>query len=152
MIGRREFLLASAAAGLAPAAVAQTVGKVPIVGFVGLADRQSHKLDIEGFRHGLREQGYVAGRTILIDERYADGSVERYSEMIADMGGSGAPNAQAIQMSAKVGAAASVAGTVILSVLSMIWPILMIVLLTRPGSRAACLSASKGSSAEADVS
>jgi hypothetical protein len=70
-------------------------------------------------------------------------------EMIADMGGSGAPNAQAAQMTAKMGAAAGSAMTLILSVLSMVWPILMIVLLTRPGSRAACLAASKPPSVEA---
>jgi hypothetical protein len=63
-------------------------------------------------------------------------------EMFAQMGASGAPNAQAMEMTAKMGAAASVAMTVIISVLAMIWPIVMIVLLTRPGSRAACLAAS----------
>jgi hypothetical protein len=73
-------------------------------------------------------------------------------EMFAQMGASGAPNAQAMEMTAKMGAAASVAMTVIISVLAMIWPIVMIVLLTRPGSRAACLAASKGPSAEADFS
>ena len=71
-------------------------------------------------------------------------------EMMTQMGPGGAPNAQAMEMGAKVGAAASVAMTVIISVLAMIWPIIMIVLLTRPGSRAACLAASKPPPVEAE--
>jgi hypothetical protein len=76
-------------------------------------------------------------------------STKLQREMITEMGGTGAPNAQAAEMTAKMGAAAGVAMTVILSVLSMVWPILMIVLLTRPGSRAACLAASTRPSVEA---
>jgi hypothetical protein len=77
-------------------------------------------------------------------------STKMQQEMIAEMGTSGAANAQAMQMTAKLGAAAGVAMTVLFAVLAMIWPILMIVLLTRPGSRAACLAASKPPPVEAE--
>jgi len=79
-------------------------------------------------------------------------STKMQQEMIAGMGASGAPNAQAMQMTAKMGAAAGVAMTLILSVLAMIWPIIMIVLLTRPGSRAACLATSAHPSLKAEGS
>ncbi|MEJ7639820.1 MAG: hypothetical protein WKF75_18075 [Singulisphaera sp.] len=73
-------------------------------------------------------------------------------EMFAEMGASGAPNAQAMQTTAKMAAAAGMAMNLILAVLAMIWPIVMIVLLTRPGSRAACLAASTHPSVEAEGS
>ncbi len=73
-------------------------------------------------------------------------------EMIVGMGAGGAPNAQAAQTTAKMAAAAGVAMNLVLTVLAMIWPIVMIVLLTRPGSRAACLAASTHPSVKAEGS
>ncbi len=73
-------------------------------------------------------------------------------EMIVGMGTSGAPNAQAVQTTAKMAAAAGVAMNLVLTVLAMIWPIVMLVLLTRPGSRAACLAASTHPSVKAEGS
>ena len=76
-------------------------------------------------------------------------------EMIVSMGAGGAPNAQAAQAAqttAKMAAAAGVAMNLIITVLAMIWPVVMIVLLTRPGSRAACLAASTHPSVKAEGS
>lgn len=70
-------------------------------------------------------------------------------EMMARMAAGGGPNAQALQTAMKVGAAASMAMIVIGTILGMIWPVIMMVLLTRPGSRAACLAASKPQGSEA---
>lgn len=75
-------------------------------------------------------------------------SMKMQQDMIAQMGESGAPHASAVQMTAKMGAAAGMAMIVVTTAFAMVWPILMIVLLTRPGSRAACLAASNRPTAE----
>ncbi len=69
-------------------------------------------------------------------------SMKAQREMMAQMQAGAGANAQFMESMAKVGAAAGSAMVVLLVVLGVIWPIIMIVLLTRPGSRAACQAAS----------
>ena len=40
---------------------------------------------IEGFRQGLRELGYVEGKNIIIEWRYAEGKAERRRELAAEL-------------------------------------------------------------------
>jgi putative ABC transport system substrate-binding protein len=40
---------------------------------------------IEGFRQGLRELGYVEGRNIAVEYRYADGRALRYGDLAAEV-------------------------------------------------------------------
>lgn len=84
---RREVIAGFVGALFAPspAALAQTGSKVPVVGVAALATRESHALDLEGLRQGLRERGYQEGRTIRIEERYADGDRTRFAEFAAEL-------------------------------------------------------------------
>jgi ABC-type uncharacterized transport system substrate-binding protein len=86
MIQRRAFL-ASLAAGLlaAPlAARAQQTGRVYRVGF--LWDSPAVFPDaIEAFRQRLLELGYVEGRNIAIEYRWAEGKPERMRELAEDL-------------------------------------------------------------------
>lgn len=65
---------------------------------------------------------------------------EMFDQLAA--GGGGAANAPIMSMSMKAGAAAGTAMVFIGALFAMVWPIMMIVMLTRPGSRAACRAAS----------
>jgi putative ABC transport system substrate-binding protein len=40
---------------------------------------------LEAFRQGLRELGYVEGQNIILDERWAEGRVERLPDLVADL-------------------------------------------------------------------
>jgi len=84
---RRRTFLAMVPAGLlaAPlAARAQPAGKVPRVGFLlGFSPGPSREVD--AFRRGLRELGYIEGQNIAIDYRYARGQVERLPELAAEL-------------------------------------------------------------------
>ncbi len=86
MISRRTFL-ATVTAGLlaAPlAAGAQQAGKLYRVGF--LWDSPAVFPDaIEAFRQGLRDLGYVEGRTIAIEYRWAEGKPERMRELAEEL-------------------------------------------------------------------
>jgi putative ABC transport system substrate-binding protein len=68
-----------------PSAHAQSVGKVPKLGFLngGLPAERAHLL--EAFRQGLRDLGYVEGRTVLIEHRWAEGKVDRIPELAAEL-------------------------------------------------------------------
>jgi putative ABC transport system substrate-binding protein len=80
---RREFitLLGGAAATWPLLARAQTPGKVPTIGVLGSASSQGPW--VAAFVQRLRELGWVDGRTIAIEYRWAEGRAERFAE-IAD--------------------------------------------------------------------
>ena len=70
---------------VAPAARAQQTGKVPRIGFLGIASPSTFAPRIEAFRQGLRDFGYVEGSTIMIEYRWAEGRYERLPELAADL-------------------------------------------------------------------
>lgn len=69
-VGAGALLLALTLAGPAPA---QPAAKVYRIGWLSAA---AHPM-LEPFRQGLRDLGYVEGQNLLIEQRYADGKVER---------------------------------------------------------------------------
>ena len=81
---RREFVTAAAGAVLAAPLVAhaQTRASPPVIGFLGIAAQSNHVFDVEAFRLGLQQLGYVDDQTIAIEEGYADGSVERFHVLL----------------------------------------------------------------------
>jgi putative ABC transport system substrate-binding protein len=84
---RRELLLALGAAALAspltPHAQPQT--KVWRIGFLGTASAAGYVKEIEAIRAGLRDLGYVEGKNISIEFRWADSNTERLKEMAAEL-------------------------------------------------------------------
>jgi ABC-type uncharacterized transport system substrate-binding protein len=44
-----------------------------------------HQKQFEGFRDGLRANGYVEGQSIVIEQRYADGAFDRLGELAAEL-------------------------------------------------------------------
>ena len=83
---RREFitLLSGAAAAWPLVARAQQAGKIYRIGF--LWDSPDAFLDaLEAFRQGLRDLGYVEGRNIAIEYRWAEGKPERMRELAEEL-------------------------------------------------------------------
>jgi putative tryptophan/tyrosine transport system substrate-binding protein len=86
VIDRRKIVIAGAATlAVAPlsCALAQTAGKVPVVGYLSAASR--NEAFTRALRQGLTDLGYVEGRTIVIEERYAGGDPGRFRELIEDL-------------------------------------------------------------------
>ncbi len=71
---------------LAPLAVeAQQPGKVPRIGVLVVGSASSESTRIEAFRQGLRELGYVEGRNLMVEWRFADGDTGRLPALAADL-------------------------------------------------------------------
>src|SRR3954447_19326573 len=58
-------------------------GRVPLVGFLALGT-EGQSGDVEPFRQGLHEQGYVEGQNIIVDYRFADGKVDPLPTLAAE--------------------------------------------------------------------
>jgi putative ABC transport system substrate-binding protein len=68
-------------------AEAQLPTKVPRIGFLGAASASALTGQLDAFRQGLRELGYIEGKNIVVEYRYADGKVDRLPELAAELVG-----------------------------------------------------------------
>ena len=83
---RREFitLVGGAAAAWPLAARGQQREKLPTVGFLGAASASAMKSWLDAFVARLRELGWIEGRTVAIEIRWAEGRRERVAEIAAE--------------------------------------------------------------------
>jgi putative ABC transport system substrate-binding protein len=66
-------------------AQAQQPTKIFRIGFLGAASQSATSARIEAFRNRLRELGYVEGKNIVIESRWAEGKIERLPELAAEL-------------------------------------------------------------------
>jgi putative tryptophan/tyrosine transport system substrate-binding protein len=83
---RRDFitLLGGAAAALPFAARAQQPAKLPTIGLLVSGTTSSHGQWVAAFVRRLHELGWIEGRTIAIEYRWAEGRTERAAEIAAE--------------------------------------------------------------------
>jgi putative tryptophan/tyrosine transport system substrate-binding protein len=84
-VRRREVIaLLGSAAGWPLAARAQQPGKLPTVGLLVATTLLVESPRVASFVQRLRELGWIEGRTVAIEVRYADGRTERFVEIAAE--------------------------------------------------------------------
>src|SRR5438874_13748195 len=64
---------------------AQQPKKIPRVGFLGTASPSAAAARMEALRQGLRELGYVDGKNIIIEQRYAEEKLDRLPALTAEL-------------------------------------------------------------------
>src|SRR5215471_17823093 len=85
-IQRRKFLatLGGAAAAWPLAAGAQQ-GALPIIGYLNFGSPESDTARVTGLRRGLNQTGYVEGRNLVIEYRWAGNQADRLPALAADL-------------------------------------------------------------------
>jgi ABC-type uncharacterized transport system substrate-binding protein len=82
---RREFItLLGSAAAWPLAARAQQPAKLPTIGFLGTSTPSAMSQWVAAFVQRLRELGWIEGRTVAIEYRWADGRSERFAEIASE--------------------------------------------------------------------
>jgi putative ABC transport system substrate-binding protein len=83
---RRAFIamLGGAAVAWPLAARAQQAAKLPTIGFLGATTPATWSLFVAAFVQRLRELGWIEGRTIAIEYRWAEGRGERFAEIATE--------------------------------------------------------------------
>jgi putative ABC transport system substrate-binding protein len=84
MIGRRDFTLLGGAVAWPLAAWAQQARRLPTIGFLGSGTTAALGGWTAAFVKRLRELGWIEGRTVAIEYRWAEGRNERSAEFAAE--------------------------------------------------------------------
>jgi ABC-type uncharacterized transport system substrate-binding protein len=85
MMKRREFIsLLGAAATWPLSARAQQQRKLPTIGFLGASTSSNWSHWTTAFVQRLRELGWIEGRTVAIEYRWAEGRSDRFTEIAAE--------------------------------------------------------------------
>jgi putative tryptophan/tyrosine transport system substrate-binding protein len=81
---RREFIKAIAGSAAAwPLAASAQQPTMPVIGFLGSLSASDFR--VEALRAGLRDRGYVQGKNIAIEFRWAEGNYDRLPTLVADL-------------------------------------------------------------------
>jgi putative ABC transport system substrate-binding protein len=86
-IERRKFLatLGGAAVAWPLAGRAQRSERTPVVGFLSSESRSAFGHRLEGFHRSLAESGYVEGKNVVVEYRWAEGQYERVPRLASDL-------------------------------------------------------------------
>jgi len=83
---RRDFIKVIVGSTFAwPLAASAQKATMPVIGFINSASPEDHAQQLAGFLDGLSETGYVEGRNVSIEYRWAENQYDRLPAMVADL-------------------------------------------------------------------
>jgi ABC-type uncharacterized transport system substrate-binding protein len=80
---RREFIMLAGAAVAWPLAASAQPSPMPVIGFLSTRSAKDTGKLVSAFAKGLEEVGFSEGKSVSIDYRFADGRLDRLSELAA---------------------------------------------------------------------
>jgi putative ABC transport system substrate-binding protein len=82
---RRDFICLFSAAALCPFAARTQPG--PVIGFLGPSSASSFAMFVRAFHQGLKEGGFIEGKTVAVEYRWANDQLDRLPELAAELAG-----------------------------------------------------------------
>jgi putative ABC transport system substrate-binding protein len=84
-VKRREFIILVGGAAVWPLAARAQQAAMPVIGFFHLASLETTREYLAAFQRGLGETGYVEGRNVAIEYRWAQGQNDRLPTLVSEL-------------------------------------------------------------------
>jgi putative ABC transport system substrate-binding protein len=85
LVRRRDFIGIVGTAAAWPIAAVGQAPHLPVIGVLGTTAFDSTPMRFSAFHQGLKETGYIEGRNVAIEYRFAEGQPDRLPELAADL-------------------------------------------------------------------
>jgi len=84
-IGRRGFIATLGGVAAWPLAARGQQSAIPVIGYLNLGSPEADTPRLTGLRRGLNQSGYVEGRNLVIEYRWAGNQADRLPALVADL-------------------------------------------------------------------
>src|SRR5271154_84845 len=82
---RREFIAGLGGAAAWPVVARAQQPPMPVIGYLGSGSLYSSREAVPAFHRGLSETGYIEGRNVAVEYRWAEDRLDRLPELAADL-------------------------------------------------------------------